>query len=424
MRQRRARTTILVTHSTFLFFPFLARFLFLSCRSSRFVTIPFLGSSDKWQNMCTPAHISSLQFASLLHPPLPLLHTTRKLVSSSPANPWSHAAGHVAPPPMRDVDPMAVRESWRQRQVDIEDCNAVEAVELELEARRKRREEEEKEEKEAEERRRRAREAPRAGYARGTQLCDDAVIDLCDDDDDDDKEKHHAPPARRTPKNVAAADDNNTVNAGGKENLRAPTRADDAAAAAKRRAAANAHHASTTTATRGGGGTRRSGGGGGGGGWVSAGRGGGTGGGNPFLDPPRYIPPSPSAGSSAMDMRLSTDEIAEVRDVGMSWYPCSACLDTGNGGCTLVAKEVAVRMGLADWFGNPIGGRTRWVAVRGVVAGASEKIPTVTLAYRIKGEAPVTTRILAYARTRSTAHTSIILPVSFYFYDHVVNRGL
>jgi hypothetical protein len=85
-------------------------------------------------------------------------------------------------------------------------------------------------------------------------------------------------------------------------------------------------------------------------------------------------------------MRLSTDEIAEVRDVSMGWYPCNACLDTGNGGCTLIVKAMAIRMGLVDGFGNPAGGRTRWVSVRGVVAGATERIPTVTLVYRIKGK--------------------------------------
>ena len=72
--------------------------------------------------------------------------------------------------------------------------------------------------------------------------------------------------------------------------------------------------------------------------------------------------------------------------MGMGWYPCNACLDTGNGGCTLIVKEMAIRMGLVDGFGNPVGGRTRMVSVQGVVAGASERIPTVTMVYRIKGK--------------------------------------
>ena len=67
------------------------------------------------------------------------------------------------------------------------------------------------------------------------------------------------------------------------------------------------------------------------------------------------------------------------------WYTARACLDTGNGGCTLIVRDLAIRLGLVNGFGNPIGGgRVRWVDVRGVVAGASEKIPIVSLCYRIK----------------------------------------
>jgi hypothetical protein len=44
-------------------------------------------------------------------------------------------------------------------------------------------------------------------------------------------------------------------------------------------------------------------------------------------------------------------------------------------------------MGLCDGYGNPLaGGRMRYVHVRGVVEGASEKVPTTTIEYRIKGK--------------------------------------
>ena len=104
---------------------------------------------------------------------------------------------------------------------------------------------------------------------------------------------------------------------------------------------------------------------------------------NPLLDPPRY---EPSAAPSAGDLRLSTDERAEIADVGLAWYPCSACLDTGNAGCTLIAQELATRMGLCDGLGAPTGGFAGYVEVRGVVAGAAERLPKVFVTYRIKGK--------------------------------------
>ena len=93
---------------------------------------------------------------------------------------------------------------------------------------------------------------------------------------------------------------------------------------------------------------------------------------NPLLDPPRY---EPSREKNAADLRLSTDEPAEVADVCLAWYPCSACLDTGNAGCTLIAQELATRMGLCDGLGAPTGGFAGYVEVRGVVAGAVERLP-------------------------------------------------
>ena len=87
-------------------------------------------------------------------------------------------------------------------------------------------------------------------------------------------------------------------------------------------------------------------------------------------------------------MNIGTDETAECLDVTGGWYSARACLDTGNGGGTLVTKNLAIKLGLVDGFGRPVGpGPVRWQVVRGVVAGASERVPIVSgLTYRIKGK--------------------------------------
>lgn len=59
----------------------------------------------------------------------------------------------------------------------------------------------------------------------------------------------------------------------------------------------------------------------------------------------------------------------------------------GNGGHTLITAPFARQLGLVDELGRP-----RWqtrvqrVQVRGVVAGASESVPVMTLSYEIAGE--------------------------------------
>jgi hypothetical protein len=37
--------------------------------------------------------------------------------------------------------------------------------------------------------------------------------------------------------------------------------------------------------------------------------------------------------------------------------------------------------------GRPLGGGNRWTEVRGVVAGAAERVPIMSFTYRIKGDA-------------------------------------
>ena len=55
---------------------------------------------------------------------------------------------------------------------------------------------------------------------------------------------------------------------------------------------------------------------------------------NPFMDPPRYIPPGGEA--AQVDLNLRTNEIAEVTDIGGTWHQARAILDTGarsHAGC-------------------------------------------------------------------------------------------
>lgn len=75
--------------------------------------------------------------------------------------------------------------------------------------------------------------------------------------------------------------------------------------------------------------------------------------------------------------------------MGMGWVPLTACLDTGNAGCTLIHRDAAIAAGLCDGFGRPTGGARGSVEVRGVVEGAAERIPRTTIAYRIKGKVMV-----------------------------------
>ena len=65
---------------------------------------------------------------------------------------------------------------------------------------------------------------------------------------------------------------------------------------------------------------------------------------------------------------------------------CSAC--AGNGGCTLICRDFAARLGLVDASGRPRQASVRLTTVRGVVAGASEQIPLMALSYELRGGSP------------------------------------
>ena len=228
------------------------------------------------------------------------------------------------------IDPDAVRDSWTAAQRDVEDLSALRAHEDA--ARRK------IEEAEAS-RRRREREEARAAAAAAAKAKakeDDGVIDLCDSDDEAAGTTKETKGSNNSDKENEVVDEVEVIPA------KEPTRAELAAAAAKRRAQYEAHIASF-----GGGGGREK-----GGGYIQGGQivsgpppvAGGGGGGNPLLNPPgAYVPP---AGRSNHDLNIGTDETAECRDVSGSWYSARACLDTGNGGGTLVTKNLAIKLGL------------------------------------------------------------------------------
>jgi len=105
---------------------------------------------------------------------------------------------------------------------------------------------------------------------------------------------------------------------------------------------------------------------------------------NPFWQPPMYIP---AEGPCAEDLQISTDEYVEVRDTGLQWQgKYRACLDTGNGGFTLIQKHIAQTLGLCDALGRPTQSRWEKRSVQGVVAGVSESLYRCTLTYRLKGK--------------------------------------
>ncbi|KAK9844059.1 hypothetical protein WJX81_003138 [Elliptochloris bilobata] len=95
-----------------------------------------------------------------------------------------------------------------------------------------------------------------------------------------------------------------------------------------------------------------------------------------------YVPP---AGAGA-DMTLRLKEPAHVMDLGLVPHRGLAVLDSGNAGCTLITAPFAARLGLVDASGWPRQAHVRTMSVHGVVAGAMEKIPQMTLTYEIKGK--------------------------------------
>ncbi|CAK0787452.1 hypothetical protein CVIRNUC_010672 [Coccomyxa viridis] len=95
---------------------------------------------------------------------------------------------------------------------------------------------------------------------------------------------------------------------------------------------------------------------------------------------------APHPGSSTVDMKLRLHETVSVFDIGLAPHPARALLDSGNGGCTLICRDFAARLGLVDASGRPRQASVRLTTVRGVVAGASEQIPLMALSYELRGK--------------------------------------
>ena len=128
------------------------------------------------------------------------------------------------------------------------------------------------------------------------------------------------------------------------------------------------------------------------------------------INPPQYVP----AGGFKSGGELRVRETVRLRDVDGAWLPgLNACLDTGNEararrathcsqegppvfaalrasdalirnalqGCTLISFAAARRALLVDASGVPTAsfGRVGHIEVRGVVAGATDRVPTMRI---------------------------------------------
>ena len=104
--------------------------------------------------------------------------------------------------------------------------------------------------------------------------------------------------------------------------------------------------------------------------------------GNWLTSPPRYLPPPDTT-----DKVLSIRESADVRDGSYSWQGASALLDTGNQHCTVVDAAYAARHGLyTAEHDSHFGQAERWTTLRGVVPGATSRVPVITVQLRIRGQ--------------------------------------
>lgn len=106
---------------------------------------------------------------------------------------------------------------------------------------------------------------------------------------------------------------------------------------------------------------------------------------NPF-SPAQYVP---AGGFAKLGGELRVHETARLRTVDGAWMGgLNACLDTGNEGCTLLTVPSARRAGLVDQHGVPVGtfGRCETREVRGVVAGAVERVSMLQIEYAIQGK--------------------------------------
>ena len=106
---------------------------------------------------------------------------------------------------------------------------------------------------------------------------------------------------------------------------------------------------------------------------------------NPF-NPPQYMPSGgfkPPKGGE-----LCVRETVNLTDASGGIITAAAVLDTGNEGMTLIFRGTALRAGLCDAGGMPLcSSRVQWTPpIRGVVAGATERLPMLDLEYEMKGK--------------------------------------
>ena len=106
---------------------------------------------------------------------------------------------------------------------------------------------------------------------------------------------------------------------------------------------------------------------------------------DPF-NPPQYVPTGGFKPPKGGELRVR--ELVNLTDASGQTITAAALLDTGNEGCTLITRGAALRSGLGDSAGMPIGsGRVQWTPpVHGVVAGATECLPMLDISYELKGK--------------------------------------
>ena len=85
---------------------------------------------------------------------------------------------------------------------------------------------------------------------------------------------------------------------------------------------------------------------------------------------------------------IQTRETVEAEDYSAAghFHRCSAVLDTGNAGRTLITRNLATRLGLFSASASSSALLRKTMPIHGVVAGASERVPLATFAYRLKGK--------------------------------------
>lgn len=97
--------------------------------------------------------------------------------------------------------------------------------------------------------------------------------------------------------------------------------------------------------------------------------------------PPRYMPPPLEA-----EQTLGVRETIRVRDGRFEWRPASALLDTGNSHCTVVTPAFAARHALFDpSAGGTLARPLSWTTLRGVVPGASARVPVIVMTVSVRG---------------------------------------